>query len=78
MESERSIKLVIAIRYVNNRTGLELLAAFKELGSYHFTFWNCQLFAKLFLKLICKDSHAVDFDALTSAEVARMVRRHVR
>ena len=54
--------------------GKQLLEAFNELGSYHFLFWNCQIFAKILLKLVCQDSESIDFDALTSAEATRYVR----
>jgi hypothetical protein len=49
------------------------LKGFKELGSYHFVFWNCQLFAKLLLRLICEDGESIDFGARTAAETSRLV-----
>ena len=58
---------------LSNDIGEHLLDEFKKLGSYHFIFWNCQLFAKIFLKLICQDPETIDFGALTSAQVTRFV-----
>ena len=46
---------------------------FEQLGSYHYIFWNCQLYAKLLLQLICESPSTVDFDAVTSATAARLV-----
>jgi len=56
-----------------NHIGQRLLAGFKKLGDYHIIFWNCQLFAKLLLRLICQDSERINFGALTSAEATRLV-----
>jgi hypothetical protein len=41
-------------------------------GDYHRVFWNCQIFAKIFLKKICSTSDT-DFLHLTSSEVIQLV-----
>jgi len=56
---------------MTNFSGRQLLKAFDILGKYHVIFWNCQVFAKLFLELICKEK--VDFGALSAADVTRLV-----
>ena len=59
--------------FLAQSAGLQLLHAFQDLGSYHFIFWNCQVYAKLFLKIICQNSENSNFATLTSADVTRYV-----
>src|SRR5208282_1551833 len=40
-------------------------------GNYHRIFWNCQIFAKCFLKVICEEP--AEFDAWTIAEASNLV-----
>jgi len=60
------------LRPVTYATGKELLKGFEELGSYHFIFWNCQTFTKLFLQILCHPQK-VDIPDWTTAEVMRLV-----
>ena len=48
--------------------GEKLVQAF---GSYHRVFWNCQNFAKLYLRIITEESD-VNFDDWTFADTSRM------
>ena len=43
----------------------------KAFGDYHRIFWNCQTFAKCFLKVICEEP--AEFDAWTIAEASNLV-----
>jgi len=43
----------------------------KEFGNYHRLFWNCQTFAKCFLRVITGDINA-DFSEWTSADASRL------
>jgi len=43
----------------------------KAFGDYHCIFWNCQTFAKCFLKVICEEP--AEFDAWTIAEASNLV-----
>lgn len=47
------------------RIGREMIDAF---GDYHLVFWNCQMFAKCFLRVISEDIGAT-FDQWTSADI---------
>ena len=49
---------------------------FEEIGEYHVIFWNCQLFAQIFLKVLCKED--IDFGTWNAAQVVRMVKAHIR
>ena len=40
-------------------------------GDYHRIFWNCQIFAKCFLEVICEEP--ADFDAWTTAAASNLV-----
>ena len=42
----------------------------REFGSYHLIFWNCQIFAKCFLRVITGDDAV--FDQWTSADVTNL------
>jgi hypothetical protein len=57
-----------------HQIGERLTNGFEEMGDYHVIFWNCQLFAKIFLKLICHEPEQINFDAWSTADVARLVR----
>ena len=46
-------------------------AMIKEFGSYHKLFWNCQTFAKCYLRVITGD-HDAKFDHWTSADTSRL------
>jgi hypothetical protein len=46
-------------------------AMIREFGSYHKLFWNCQTFAKCYLRVITGDSDA-KFDDWTSANTSRL------
>ena len=48
--------------------GKDMIAAF---GDYHRVFWNCQSFARCFLKVICEE--AVSFDAWAVSDAANLV-----
>ena len=50
------------------RIGREMIDAF---GDYHLLFWNCQMFAKCFLRVISDDS-GTTFDQWTSADVTNL------
>ena len=50
------------------RIGREMIDAF---GDYHLVFWNCQMFAKCFLRVISDDIGAT-FDQWTSADVTNL------
>jgi hypothetical protein len=50
------------------RIGREMIEAF---GDYHLIFWNCQMFAKCFLKVISDDNEAT-FDSWTSADITNL------
>ena len=56
------------------QVGERLTEGFEKLGDYHVIFWNCQLFAKLLLKLICHEPEQINFDIWSTADVARLVR----
>jgi hypothetical protein len=49
--------------------GEKLIAAF---GDYHKIFWNCQTFAKVFLRNICGKPEA-DFGHWTSTDTTKLV-----
>lgn len=49
--------------------GEKLIAAF---GDYHRIFWNCQTFAKVFLRVICGQPEA-DFGHWTSTDTTKLV-----
>ena len=51
--------------------GERLIAAFDGLGNFHLIFWNCQLFAKIFLQIICEEP--VDFESWTASQITRFV-----
>lgn len=46
-------------------------AMIREFGNYHKVFWNCQIFAKCYLRVITGD-HEADFDSWTSADTSRL------
>jgi len=48
--------------------GEDMIAAF---GDYHRVFWNCQLFAKCFLEVICEEP--VSFDGLAVSDATNLV-----
>ena len=52
--------------------GERLAKGFEDVGEYHVIFWNCQLFAQIFLKVLC--SEEIDFGAWNAAQVVRLVR----
>lgn len=43
----------------------------KAFGNYHRVFWNCQTFAKCYLRVITGD-HLADFDGWTAADTSRL------
>jgi hypothetical protein len=55
------------------QVGERLTEGFEQIGDYHVIFWNCQLFAKLLLKLICHEPEQINFDTWSTADVARLV-----
>ena len=46
-------------------------AMIREFGNYHKVFWNCQTFAKCYLRVITGD-HKAKFDNWTSADTTRL------
>jgi hypothetical protein len=46
-------------------------AMIREFGNYHRVFWNCQTFAKCFLRVITDNAKA-DFDNWTTADTSRL------
>jgi len=52
-------------------SGRQLLTAFERLGGYHVIFWNCQVFTKLFLELICQEK--INFGMLTALDMTCLV-----
>lgn len=46
-------------------------AMIREFGNYHKVFWNCQTFAKCYLRVITGDESA-GFDSWTSADTSRL------
>jgi len=46
-------------------------AMIDEFGNYHRVFWNCQTFAKCYLRVITGDKDA-DFESWTSADTSRL------
>ena len=53
---------------LGNKAGNKLIEAF---GDYHSLFWNCQTFAKIFLKVICRPP--VEAGSWTSADTTYLV-----
>jgi hypothetical protein len=47
------------------------LAMIREFGNYHRVFWNCQMFAKCYLRVITGEPEA-DFSNWTSADTSRL------
>src|SRR5271169_2883812 len=47
------------------------MIAFERLGGYHVIFWNCQVFTKLFLELICRER--VNFRGLAASDMTCLV-----
>lgn len=66
------IQAWVSIR-ITNHLGNQLTNTFQEMGSYHLLFWNCQNFAKVFLRLICHDPPDVDFKNWGTADITRLV-----
>jgi hypothetical protein len=52
--------------------GEKLISAF---GDYQRLFWNCQIFAKVFLRAICEESE-VEFGHWTSADTTKLIHLH--
>src|SRR5271169_1336579 len=52
------------------------MIAFERLGGYHVIFWNCQVFTKLFLELICRER--VNFRGLAASDMTCLVVDIVR
>jgi hypothetical protein len=48
-------------------------AMFSVFGPYHLKVWNCQIFAKIFLKAICVEE-GVEFNSLTMPDATRVVQ----
>jgi len=46
------------------------LAMIKEFGNYHKVFWNCQVFAKCYLRVVT--GNATSFEHLTSADTTNL------
>lgn len=46
-------------------------AMIREFGNYHRVFWNCQTFAKCYLRVITGD-HDAKFDSWTAADTSRL------
>jgi len=46
-------------------------AMIREFGNYHKVFWNCQTFAKCYLRVITGD-HEAKFDCWTAADTSRL------
>ena len=46
-------------------------AMIREFGNYHKVFWNCQTFAKCYLRVITGD-HEANFDSWTAADTSRL------
>lgn len=61
---------------MTNCAGRQLLKAFDTLGKYHVIFWNCKVFAKVFLELICQKK--VDFGGLSASDITCLVVDIVR
>jgi hypothetical protein len=55
-----------------DNVGERLAKGFEDVGEYHVIFWNCQLFAQIFLKIICKEE--LNFGTWTAAQVVRLVK----
>ena len=55
-------------------SGKQLVNEFDEIGGYHFLFWNCQTFVKIFLRLMIHDPPNIDFKSWSSADVTRLVK----
>ena len=58
-------------RYNINQLSALGRAMIREFGSYHKLFWNCQTFAKCYLRVITGD-HDATFDHWTSADTSRL------
>jgi hypothetical protein len=66
------VKLVIVLAVqMTDFSGRQLIKAFDAFGKYHVIFWNCQIFAKLFLEIICDEK--VTSNELGSADLTRLV-----
>ena len=65
---EQLIKIGRADTFCMLIVGENMIAAF---GDYHRVFWNCQLFAKCFLEVICEEP--VSLDALAVGDAANLV-----
>ena len=66
--NEQLIKIGRAAAFSMLTAGEDMIAAF---GDYHRVFWNCQLFAKCFLEVICEET--VSFDALAVSDATNLV-----
>jgi len=58
-------------RYTLEQLDVLGMAMIREFGSYHKLFWNCQMFAKCYLRVITGD-HKAKFDNWTSADTSRL------
>ena len=63
----------LKIRSINYQIGTRLKKEFEKVGDYHVIFWNCQLFTKLFLRLICQEPKEINFDMWSASDVTRLV-----
>jgi len=66
-----NMKHVGQTRYTLEQLDVLGTAMIREFGSYHRLFWNCQMFAKCYLRVITGD-HKAKFDNWTSADTSRL------
>lgn len=64
-------KYVGQTRYNTDQLNALGRAMIREFGNYHKVFWNCQTFAKCFLRVITGDDK-VNFDSWTAADTSRL------
>jgi hypothetical protein len=64
-------KYVGQTRYTTDQLDALGEAMIREFGNYHKVFWNCQTFAKCYLRIITGD-HEANFDSWTSADTSRL------
>ena len=71
LEKESKVKLVGTCQYsheVRCEIGKAMIEAF---GNYHIVFWNCQTFARCYLRVVTGDPDA-NFDSLTASDAANL------
>jgi hypothetical protein len=49
----------------------------KAFGNYHRVFWNCQTFAKCFLRVICGPEAGAKFDSWTLSDASNLVLQYL-